>query len=102
MDFRQSLDNFLSMSPAKLAFFLALFLIGGVFGFFFFAGYKSAPRTFGFPFAMNSAQCVALPVIGPCLEFAYSLDWPGIALDAAVWYLVACALVFAYGRMVKR
>jgi hypothetical protein len=96
-------NRFLSLTPGKLALFLSLFLIGGVFGFLTYGKYSAAtPGQYGFPFAMNSATCTGSAEDGPCADYIIRLDWIRVILDAAVWYIAACVLAFAYNRMVKK
>ncbi|MFH1200651.1 MAG: hypothetical protein V1708_06300 [Candidatus Micrarchaeota archaeon] len=94
--------EFLRPTKARLVVFIVLFLFGGIFGFVAFGRFATdSPRLYGFPFAMNSAACTEMGM-GWCVNYAYSMEWLGILIDAAIWYLAACALVFAYAKLVKK
>ncbi|MBU1197945.1 hypothetical protein KJ765_05550 [Candidatus Micrarchaeota archaeon] len=95
--------EFLKPTPARLAVFLLLFVVGGYFSFFiFFSGTFGGRPTYGFPLGMLTPDCnfpsgtkIYCP---PPTEFHFL----GFIGNLVFWYLVSALLVFAYEKMVKK
>ncbi len=92
------------LKPTALRLLLAgiLFVVvSGTIGTSVIAG---GPNLHGFPFVLSDSHCkpITSDFGGGSCDYTYSVNLSNLIIDALVWYLVACALVLGYNKLVKK